>query len=264
MNLVPSKDMKIDLLPGQEADLCNKETIREIFAKDEKGDCLAFDIHEGDDLIGFAMFCQQSPGLFFLWNYAIDAKYQNRGLGAKALREVLDHMTANYEVKAFTTTYTWGNEHAKRLYEKLGFIETDAVEEEAFKEVNMILGVDPKALYELAMQYIYGDGVEEDNEWAACLLNAAHLLGCVEATYNLGICYHQGFGVEVDLKKAFELYLSAAERDYGKGMELVGRFYNQGIYVNKDRAQAEVWLRKALESGDEEAAKEAEKELMSS
>ena len=260
MKLIPSQEMKIDLLPGQEEHLCTKETIREIFAKDEKGECLAFDIFEEDRLIGFAMFCQQLPGLFFLWNYAIDAKHQNQGLGTRALREVLDHMLAHYDVKAFTTTYTWGNEEARKLYEKVGFIETDVVEEEDYKEVNMIYGVNPHGLYELAMQFVYGDGVPEDNEEAAYLLADAHLLGCVEASYNLGICYHYGHGVEADLKKAFELYLAAAEKGYGKGMELVGRFYNQGIFVSQDRSQAEYWLEKAMKSGDAEAAAEAEKE----
>ena len=169
-------------------------------------------------------------------------------------------MLAHYDVKAFTTTYTWGNEEARKLYEKVGFIETDVVEEEEYKEVNMIYGVNPHGLYELAMKYIYGDGVEEDNELAAYLLSDAHLLGCVEATYNLGICYHYGHGVEADLKKAFELYLEAAEKGYGKGMELVGRFYNQGSFVSPDRSHAEYWLGKAMKSGDAEAAAEAEKE----
>ena len=45
-------------------------------------------------------------------------------------------------------------------------------------------------LYELAMKHIYGDGVPEDNELAVKLLTQAHDMGHVEATYNLGICYH--------------------------------------------------------------------------
>ncbi len=42
-------------------------------------------------------------------------------------------------------------------------------------------------LYELAMKYIYGDGVPENNELALKLLTQAHDMGHVEATYNLGI-----------------------------------------------------------------------------
>ena len=139
MRFETSMEMKIDLLPGQEEELCTKETIIKIM---EKGDpnVIAFDIFDDDDnLIGFAMFEFSEKWGFFLWNYAIDAKYQRRGLGTKALKELIEYMTANYNAKAFSTTYMWGNEAAKRMYERVGFVETDVVEEEDFKEVNMEL-----------------------------------------------------------------------------------------------------------------------------
>ena len=138
MRFQPSKEMKICVLPEQEDQLCTKETIKEVFAKDDKGECTAFDIFDGDTMVGFAMFCEYPEGCFFLWNYAIDAAYQNKGIGTKALRELLEYMVSNFHVKQFTTTYVWGNEHAKRLYESVGFIETDVVVEENYKEVNMI------------------------------------------------------------------------------------------------------------------------------
>lgn len=115
-------------------------------------------------------------------------------------------------------------------------------------------------LFELAMKRIYGDGVPEDNVLALQLLTRAHDMGHVEATYNLGICYHYGFGADVDLTKAYALYLESANGGCGKGMELMGRFYNQGIYVEPDRGQAEYWLRKAMESSDPDAVEEARKE----
>lgn len=116
-------------------------------------------------------------------------------------------------------------------------------------------------LYELAMKHIYGDGVPEDNELAVKLLTQAHEMGCVEATYNLGICYHYGYGIGENLAKAYDLYLESANGGYGKGMELVGRFYNRGIYVEQNRKQAEYWLKKAMESSDPDAVEEARKEL---
>ena len=116
-------------------------------------------------------------------------------------------------------------------------------------------------LFQLAMKHIYGDGVPEDNELAVRLLTQAHDMGHVEASYNLGICYHYGYGTGVDLAKAFDLYLASANAGYGKGMELVGRFYNRGIYVGRDRRQAEYWLSKAMDSSDPDAVEEAKKEL---
>ena len=118
-----------------------------------------------------------------------------------------------------------------------------------------------RELFEKAMKHIYGDGVEEDNALAFALLTRARALGHIDATYNLGICYHYGFGTGVDLEKAFDCYMEAASAGHGKGAELVGRFYNRGIYVERDRKQAEYWLDKALNSKDREAAEEARKEL---
>lgn len=124
----------------------------------------------------------------------------------------------------------------------------------------MNTNLDAQAKFELAMKHIYGDDVAEDNELAATLLTEAYALGHVEATYNLGICYHYGYGVEVDLERAFGMYLEAANAGYGKGMELVGRFYNRGICVGKNREKAEYWLKKAMESDDLQAVEEAKKE----
>ena len=116
-------------------------------------------------------------------------------------------------------------------------------------------------LYELAMKHIYGDGVPEDNDLALKLLTKAHDMGHVEATYNLGICYHYGHGTHVDLARAYELYLESANAGYGKGMVLIGRFYNRGLYVAQDRRQAEYWLQKAMDSPDPDAVEGAKKEL---
>ncbi|MCR5422065.1 MAG: hypothetical protein K6E74_00295 [Bacilli bacterium] len=47
-------------------------------------------------------------------------------------------MKEQYEATEMTTTYLFGNEHAKYIYEKVGFVETDVVDEEDCHEVNMI------------------------------------------------------------------------------------------------------------------------------
>ena len=115
--------------------------------------------------------------------------------------------------------------------------------------------------YRLAMLYIYGNGVPEDNDLAFELLQKAAVQNHIEAKYNLAICYHYGYGTAVDLKKAFSLYLACANAGHGKSMELVGRFYHRGIYVLRDRERAKYWLSKAMQSGDIDAIREAEKEI---
>jgi len=120
---------------------------------------------------------------------------------------------------------------------------------------------DMNAQYELAMAYIYGNGVEEDNEKAAALLEAAAEQGHREAAYNLGVCYHYGHGVEKDLKTAYQLYLRSGLQGYGKGLNLVGDFYAEGLGVRQSWREAIKWYLDATVSDDLAAVGYAEYKL---
>ena len=133
---VPSKEMKINILEEQKEELCTKETI--IIACLSDG-VMAFDIYLQDKIIGFAMFSNWEPHNYFLWNYAIDMYYQNKGYGSKALLELFTLMKNEYDAKEISTTYIYGNEHAKHVYEKVGFVETDVIDEPDCHEVNMLI-----------------------------------------------------------------------------------------------------------------------------
>ena len=130
-----SKTMKVSVFPEQEKQLSSKKNI-EIACLREN--VLAFDIYLDELLIGFVMVRKFDEGAFFLWNYAIDYKYQKQHYGTKALIDFISFMKENYHMSEMTTTYIWGNEHAKHLYEKVGFIETDVVDEDGCHEVNMV------------------------------------------------------------------------------------------------------------------------------
>ena len=136
MRFVRSEEMKVELAPGQEEMLSTKETIKKII-KDNPDTVMAFDIFEGEELIGFVLVHCFEPRKYFLWEYAIDVKHQNRRKGTQALREFLAYMKAEHEAEEITTTYIYGNEHAKRMYERVGFVETDVVDEPDCHEVNM-------------------------------------------------------------------------------------------------------------------------------
>lgn len=87
--------------------------------------------------IGFVLLREFSDNSFFLWDYIIDRKFQNKGYGTCALIELLDFLRREFSVNTVTTTYIWGNEHAKYIYEKVGFVETDIVNEDGIHEVNL-------------------------------------------------------------------------------------------------------------------------------
>lgn len=131
----PSKSMKVTVLPKQENQLSSKDKIASACLKE---DVLAYDIYSQDLQIGFVMVRKYDEGSYFLLNYAIDYKYQNQNYGTVALLEFIHFMKDTYDMAKMTTTYIWGNEHAKHLYEKIGFLETDIIDEVGCHEVNMV------------------------------------------------------------------------------------------------------------------------------
>lgn len=104
-----------------------------------------------------------------------------------------------------------------------------------------------EAKYQEAMSHVYGD---EDYATAARLLEEAAEEGHREAAYQLAICYHYGYGVEKDLKTAYQLYLRSALQGYGKGLNLVGDFYAQGLGVRQSWREAIKWYLDATVSDD--------------
>lgn len=140
IHFVPSDGMKIHLLPEQEGFLSSKAYIRSVIGR---ADLIALDIFSDGQLIGFAMLRRYeednlpSP-LYFLWDYAIDSAFQGQGLGKAALIALISFMQEQHHLHTMTTTYVWGNDIAKNLYESVGFVETDVVDEPDCHEVNMI------------------------------------------------------------------------------------------------------------------------------
>lgn len=134
MEFVPSNGISISLLDGQWQQLSSRERIKNAIGTEG---VLAYDIVYEGQVIGFAMLRQFAVDAYFLWNYAIDLEFQSKGLGKQALSELLVLIKGQLGGQKVTTTYLVGNEHARNLYESLGFFETSRVDEEDCQEVNM-------------------------------------------------------------------------------------------------------------------------------
>lgn len=128
--------MKISVLPAQEIYLSSRNELKQAL---KLANVLGFDIYCGRTLIGFILVRKYLDNAFFLWDYAIDHKYQNSGYGFTALCKFISFMQKGYNMNTMTTTYIYGNGHTKHIYEKIGFIQTDVVDKEDCHEVNMIL-----------------------------------------------------------------------------------------------------------------------------
>ena len=136
MNFIEFTEMKITLSPEQAEMLSTRETIKEIIQKNPDT-VMAFDIYDDGELIGFVLVHRFEEKKYFLWEFAIDQNHQNQHKGTNALIAFIDFMKTHYDAVEMTTTYIFGNEHAKHVYEKVGFLETDVVDEPGCHEVNM-------------------------------------------------------------------------------------------------------------------------------
>ena len=84
--------------------------------------------------------------------------------------------------------------------------------------------------------------------------------GDADAQYHLGVCYHNGYGVEKDPEKAVFWYTKAAEQGDAKAQKSLGKFIAEGLGVLQDYVLAHKWLNIASSLGREDA-REARKEL---
>lgn len=130
---IKSNDIKIELSDEDKKQLSTFDKIQKAIKLDS---VVAFDIFRNSVLVGFAMLRDYGDG-YFLWDYAIDSCYQGKGFGTNALKELLIFLKDNYGTTEVSTTYLWGNERAKYVYKKVGFIETDIIREKDIHEVNM-------------------------------------------------------------------------------------------------------------------------------
>ena len=113
-------------------------------------------------------------------------------------------------------------------------------------------GRDWLAAARLARYYASGEGVDRDEKKSLTLLQKAADRNSGEALGLLGQCYENAeLGLQGDCNKAFELYRRAASEGNVCGMYNVGRCYENGIGVQRDREKAILWLRTAVsEKGD--------------
>lgn len=94
--------------------------------------------------------------------------------------------------------------------------------EAAIHHLNKTLG---HIEFTLGLQNIQAD----DHKMAATHFKSATSHHHAGATFNLGVCYELGIGVEINLKSAMECYRAASQLGHKKAMYNLGVFYVHGI-----------------------------------
>lgn len=106
----------------------------------------------------------------------------------------------------------------------------------------------------LAVCYIEGVGCSVDVKKGVTLLEACARFNSNEAHYELAKLYFFGKHVNKDYEQAFSLFLFAAERGHSWSQNYVGDCCFYGYGTKKDNAKAIEWYTNAYEQGNSSAA----------
>ena len=98
----------------------------------------AFVICDGDTPVGMGLY-YDLPDMecFDFSQFFIDERYQGNGYGKAAVRLVLEEMRQDGRFSKVDLCYIEGNLAARRLYEELGFVETEQDGDEIVMEMKL-------------------------------------------------------------------------------------------------------------------------------
>ena len=108
---------------------------------------------------------------------------------------------------------------------------------------------DPAALFEVAVRYTEGNGVQPDLSEALKYYEKAAARGLAPAQYRLGSLYEKGRGTTKDLDLARMWYGRAADQGNAKATHNLAVLYAEGIDGNPDFEKAAGWFLKAADFG---------------
>ena len=109
---------------------------------------------------------------------------------------------------------------------------------------------DPEAQYLLAVRYLNGQGVPQDNEEAVTWLKRSADHGHPGAQDSLGVRYATGQGVAQNDVEALSWFRRAAEQGHPVAQFNVGLAYAQGRGIPVDMVEAYAWFCLSAEQGD--------------
>lgn len=84
---------------------------------------------DSEQLVGFLMYvtpaCDEdsATGVYYIWRFMLDKKYQHQGYGRAALSALIDEIRTNQDARKIMISYAPDNRVAKSFYASFGFSE---------------------------------------------------------------------------------------------------------------------------------------------
>ncbi|WP_227546274.1 tetratricopeptide repeat protein [Moraxella catarrhalis] len=98
-----------------------------------------------------------------------------------------------------------------------------------------------EAMYNLAVAYFQGDGVQQNYQKAHAWYQKAADMGHASAKYNLGSMYFYGQGVAANQSHALVLWQQAAKQGNAKAAHNIGVYYYKSN-LEQNKAAAKQWF----------------------
>lgn len=113
---------------------------------------------------------------------------------------------------------------------------------------------EPDAMYEIAVHYARGDGLNQDYDMCKYWLEKAVENGCEKACHLLGIMHENGIGMEADPASALIFYKGAADANQADALYRLYEVYHDGdLGEEPNMDTAFDYLEKAIDAGSPEA-----------
>ena len=88
---------------------------------------------------------------------------------------------------------------------------------------------------------------------AVKMFTGAAQKGHADAQWNLGVFYHNGYGVEKNLAEAIKWWRMAAEQGHSEAQFRLGAAYSSGEGIVEDHVEAAKWMQRIARQGDARA-----------
>jgi len=88
-----------------------------------------FAIYANNEMVGFIMMGYYKPkGIYNIWRFMIDKRFQNKGYGKAALLLAVKYLKEKYNINELYLSFEPENTTAEKLYNSVGFVRTGEIE----------------------------------------------------------------------------------------------------------------------------------------
>lgn len=97
-------------------------------------------IENEDELVGVALVkdMDEEPACYDLQQFMIDQRFQNKGYGTEALRQIIEQLKKEAKYKCVEVCVNKADTSALRVYEKVGFVDTGYIDEDLPECLNLM------------------------------------------------------------------------------------------------------------------------------